>query len=1150
MKFYFQTGWRRPALMPKILLVMKLTFILLITAFLQVSQASYGQRITFKGSNIPVEQFFQVIQTQTPYKVLYAEEMLSGISNIDLNLKNASVEDALNTCFKGKPLTYTINNNVIVIKTKQTPANEEKAQAITITGKVTDSNKAPLPGVNISLKGTTTGVISDNNGNYRLTVPDNKGTLVFSFLGFETKEVAIGDNTIINVQLKEGNQDLKEVLVVGYGTQLKTSLTSAVSAVKGAELVKSPVPNITQSMAGRVAGISSRPNGGAPGQDDPDIHVRGIATMGNNSALIVIDGIIRDNISQVDPNQIESVSVLKDAAAVAPYGLAGANGVILVTTKHGKTGVTSLALGSYYGFQNPTFPPKLLNAKDYMTLKNEADINSGLQPEYSTDLISNYDKLNAQNPDKYPNSSALRELIKSNVPQQNYNFQLSGGSDKMQYYVGFNFFKQNGVYDPLIYNKFNYNTMLDIKATSTTKVTVAINNTIEQNQISPNPSGGISYVPTQAIYFTNGLWGQSGGYSPAADLNSGSYNRISKNTQLNTISIEQQLPFVKGLSIKGTFAYDVKNYTPNPTDGSTVYTDKIWSRPNYYYIYDDSTKPATYTKQLMGDGFTTLTQDYAKNENFTYQGFINYHRIVGNNEFTGLIVAEARKGKYNYFGASRRGFSVDIDELNLGTSDRLNFNNGGSSGTSSQLGYVYRLDYAYKGKYMIEATGRYDGHYYFAPGKQWSYFPAFSAGWRLSEESFIKDNFNWVDNFKLRGSWGKSGSLAGQPYQYLSAYNLNGNAYAFGTGSLVQGSSIGLESNPNITWEKSTKSDVGFDASFWRGKLTLEGDYFYEKRSGMLLAPAITVPVEYGLKLAEENAGVMSNHGFELVAGTTNRFSNGLVLGVSGNFSYAKNKLIQVFETEETRNNPNRSRTGRPLGTPFGYKALGLFKTSDDKNGDGIIDSQDGYNVTQFGTLHPGDVKYADINHDGKIDANDEVAVGYPVYPLMTFGLTVNSSWKGFDLSLFFQGAAQSSLNIQGAETVPFRINNTNASYEYYNNRWTPQTQDARYPRAYASKNTNNTTNTVNSDGFGTASSSIWMANTGFVRLKTAVIGYTIPSVITKKFGVQSLRVYASGQNIFTASSIKFMDPEVGYSSREEAYPVQKAFIFGLNLNF
>jgi len=1136
MKFNFQTGHWRSAKVHKLLLVMKLTLVLLITVFVQISLAGHAQKITFKEKKVSAEKFLEMIKSQTAYKILYAEEMLVNLPKTDISLKNATLEYALTTYFKDKMVTYVINNKVIVIKHRNEMPSASPQQQIIISGKITDANNLPLPGVSILLKGTTNGTTTNTNGEYQLKIAEAQGVLIYSFVGYVSEEIVITPgNLVMNVKLKEEAKSLTEVVVVGYGTQKKVSTTSAVSAVKGAELVKAPVPNISSSLAGRVSGLVSRPNGNVPGQDNPDIYIRGIGTSGNNKALIVIDGIVRDNLSQIDASQIESVSVLKDAAAVAPYGLGGANGVILITTKHGKEGKVSLSFGSYAGFQRPTNPPKMLNARDYMLLKNEGNINSGQQLQYTQELIDNYDYLHAQNPDLYPNSNAQRDLINLNTPQQNYNFQVSGGTETVQYFAGLNYFSQTGMLDPLKYRRYNYNVMLDIKATPTTKITISLNNAEETNQIGPNPQA-ISYIPTRAIFYSNGLPGESGGSAPGGELNSGSYNRQNKSTAFNTISLDQQLPFVKGLSVKGAFSYD-----------PTYFFSKQWARPNYYYIYNETTN--TYERALNGDGTTSLDQSQTKNQNFTYQGYLNYNRTFGNHEFTGLIVAEARKGINSTLSAYRRGFNVNQDELNSGSSNKADFNNGGSSANSSQLGYVYRVNYAYKAKYLLEATGRYDGHYYFAPGRKWAYFPAFSAGWRISEEAFMKD-IKWIDNLKMRGSWGKSGNLAGRAFQYLDAFQLQGNSYAFGNGNLYQGSYSDRENNPNITWEKAVKSDIGIDGSFFTGKLTFEADFFSEKRTDMLLAPEITVPTEYGLGLSEENAGEMSNKGFDLTLGTNHKFSNGLVLNLTGNFSYAKNKLLQVYENFATKSNPARSRTGRPLGTPFGYLADGLFATADDKNGDGIIDALDGYNVTQFGTLHPGDVRYKDLNGDGKIDNNDETVVGYPTYPAITYGFTTNLNWKGFDLSLFFQGAAQASINIQGYQTVPFRINNTNTSYEYYDNRWTPENQDAKYPKAYASKNTNNTTNSVGGDGFGSSSSSVWMVNTGFLRLKTAVLGYTIPGLVTKKYGIQSLRFYASGQNIFTLSKLKFMDPETGYSSREEAYPVQKTFILGLNLNF
>jgi TonB-linked SusC/RagA family outer membrane protein len=481
----------------------------------------------------------------------------------------------------------------------------------------------------------------------------------------------------------------------------------------------------------------------------------------------------------------------------------------------------------------------------------------------------------------------------------------------------------------------------------------------------------------------------------------------------------------------------------------------------------------------------------------------------------------------------------------MGSSTATDFNNDGTSSTGSQIGYVYRFGYGYDNKYLFEASGRYDGHYYFAPGKRWGYFPAFSAAWRISEEDFFKKTISFVNDLKIRGSWGKSGNLAGSPYQYLNGYNLYGNAYAFGLANMVQGSFVPREANLNITWEVAAKTDIGITGALWNNLLTFEADYFHERRTGMLLPPAVSVPLEYGLSLSQENAGIMESHGFEFALGSNYKLRNGIQLGINGNFSYATNKMLQIFETSSTLDNPNRSRTGRAYNVPFGYHALGLFTTADDKNGDGIINSADGYNVTQFGVLHPGDIKYADISGpdgkpDGKIDAYDETVIGRPVYPSISYGFTGSASWKGFDVSLFFQGSALMSFNINSTfQTLPFANNSSNTTTEYLDNRWTPTHPDAKYPRATQAPYANNTRN-----------SDFWIINNGYLRLKTVLIGYSIPYSVINALHIQNVRLYVSGQNMLTFSKLKFMDPETGYDDRETAYPNQKVMTVGLNITF
>jgi len=1017
------------------------------------------------------------------------------------------------------------------------------SQEIVITGTITDEKGNKIPGVTVLVKGTTLGAITDTYGKYSISNVPQNATLVFSFVGMKTQEISVAGRTLIDIVMIEEAVGLDEVVVVGYGTQKRTTVTGSVSIVKGEDVANVPVPNIASSIAGRMSGVIVRTNPGQPGEDNPNIYIRGIATTGTNSPLIVIDGIIRNNINQVDPNTIASISVLKDAAAVAPYGLAGANGVILITTKKGADGFPVMTFNSYYGWQTPTYFPHVLNAVDYMKLRNEAYLNEvpgGTNLPYALDLIDKYPELNAKDPDKYPDSNT-RDFVNMTAPVQKHNLEISGGSEKAKYFAGLGYYKQDGLFDRTNYGRYNYNMNLELAVTNTTKVTLSILGSLERtNDLDPEASssrlfrGLFKFFPTDPLKYTNGYWGASAGNSPLGVINADSYDRTDGNTLLSTVMIEQQLPFVKGLSLKGTFSYDTRSDFL-----------KGWHTPWFFWTQNTTTTPYTYTKSSAGlEGhtpYTYLTESQTYRKYFTYQGFVNYQRTFGLHEFTGLLVAEARNNQYNTFSARRNNFAVDVDEIDMGSSVKTDYDNGGSSSVGTQIGYVYRVGYVYNNKYMAEASGRYDGHYYFAPGKKWGYFPAFSLGWRISEENFMK-GLDYINNLKIRGSWGKSGNLAGSAYQYLSGYTLAGNAYAFGSGTMVQRAYSAQEANPNITWEVSEKTDIGFEANLWNSLLMAEFDYFFEKREGMLLSPAVTVPYEYGLSLAQQNAGEMNNRGFDLMLGSRFELGNGLTLSIDGNISYAKNEMVQVFETAATYDNLNRRRTGRSLNTLFGYKSLGLFTTADDKNGDGIINSSDGYNVIQFGELAPGDIKYDDISGpegvpDGKIDSNDETVIGYPLYPRMTYGLNFMAGWKGFDLNMFFQGSSMLSREIDNFYTIAFENNKSNCDYEYYNNHWSLTSENARYPRANTSPSANNTQTT-----------DFWIVNTSHLRLKTASFGYTLPSGVTQFLKIKNIRVYCLGQNLFTLSNLKFNDPENGNS--DVSYPVMKSYSFGATITF
>lgn len=1026
-----------------------------------------------------------------------------------------------------------------------------------ITGTVNNELGDPLPGATVQVEGTTLGAITDMEGKFSVEVPNQNAIVVVSFVGYVTQKVPVAGKSSLTVSLEPTLESLQEVVVVGYGVQKKTTVTGSVSVVKGDEVSKVPVANISNAMAGKLAGVLSRQNGGQPGQDNAELHVRGVATTGSGNPLVVIDGIVRSrsvwnpslnryvlesNINQIDPSTIESVSVLKDAAAVAPYGMGGANGVILITTKKGAEGLPTLSLNTYYGIQTPTYYPDLLNAVDYMKLRNESILNDNPAATedklaFAPSTIANYAELHAEDPDRFPDSRT-RDLVNFNIPIQKHDIQISGGSEKMKYFAGLGYFGQDGLFERVNYNRYNFNLSLDSKVTNTTNVSFSfIGSTEKTNELDDASSSGqifrsgYKFIPTEAIYYSNGLWGQFAGNSPVAVLNGDGYRTTDNNTILTTFSVEQQLPFIQGLSVKGTFSYDTRmSYL------------KGWHTPFYYYAIDLNAEPSyTWERQIStqeggAPAYTYLREENQRARNYTYQGYINYARSFGEHDITALAVAEVRTNDYNNLMARRNNYGVTIDEIDMGSSNKLDFENGGSSNSGSQIGYVYRVGWTFKERYMLEASGRYDGHYYFAPSKKWGYFPAFSAGWRISEESFMQ-NADWINNLKLRASWGKSGNLAGSAYQYLAGYSLLGNGYAF-AGNMVQRANVSTENNPNITWEVSTKSDIGIDAGFWRDLLTVSVDFFFENRTGMLLSPSITVPYEYGLDLSQENAGEMDNYGFELTLGTNKEFASGLRLNATANLSMAYNKMVETFETAATYNNPNRRRTGRPYGTVFGYETNGLFSTADDKNNDGIINATDGYEVAQWGTLHPGDIRYVDQNGDKKIDSDDEVVIGWPsTYPLMSFGFNPNAAWKGFDLGLFFQGSAMTSNSIYNFQTSPFLNNNSNLSYEYYDNRWTPDNQaDAKYPRAYSNPPANST-----------QTSDFWQKSTAYMRLKNATFGYTLPRTVLNKIKIDQIRVYVSSQNLFTISNLKFMDPEM---TADTGYPNMKSYTIGANVTF
>jgi len=993
------------------------------------------------------------------------------------------------------------------------------AQTKTITGKVTDNSNSPIVNASVTVQGTKKGTTTVSDGTFKLEIPLSAKKLMISSVGYILQEADITSSSEISVSLKPQSGSLNEVVVVAYGTQKKSSLTAAVSSVSGKELVNAPVADVTNAVAGRLPGLLMKQGSGEPGYDDADIKIRGISTIGNSNALVIVDGVER-TLSNIDPHDIASFTILKDAASVAPYGLRGANGVILITTKRGsdKDGKFSLAYDGRYSWSRVTDQPKELSGYDWAVMKNAGAVNDGVAVPYSDDALKKLK--DGSDPDHYSNTSVTDQLFKTAKLQQ-HNLSVSGGSKNINFFSSLGYLDQNAIWGNVTdYKRYNFRTNVDVRISDYTKFGIDVN---MANRDAQYPgSGGAGFIifgfwrlnPTNPLYYSDG---KPAGYferNPYLDLRNSGYSKENYYYQTLTLRFEQKIPFVNGLAFKANFAVD-KN------DSSF----KRWRTPyTFYSIQPDGSF-------VSGKGNVPspiLYNSYTFYRQLNTQLLLTYDHSWGNHTVSAISVFEPRITTGNYLSGQRNNYALNIDELSQGSGDPADISNGGGSYKATQVGYAYRVGYNYANKYFIEAAGRYDGHYYFAPNSRYAFFPSFSGAWRLSQESFLKNSKN-IDNLKIRGSWGKSGNLAGGPYQYLRQYNYNGGAsYLFG-GTAVPSVSEAAEPNPYITWEKAIKSDIGVELGMWKGLLNIEADVFYEKRKDMLNVATTIVPVEYGIGLAQENNSSMENRGIDFQISSRHSFSKDFNLSVGFNFTYAANKIINIQEAQTIKNNPNRSQTEKEYGTQFGYKALGFFQSADEI-------AKTPY-AAALGYVKPGDVKYEDVNNDGKLDANDIVPIGKSVYPEIIYGLTLNATYKKFQLDMLWQGAGRVNYYLAGWASTPFNQSN-GVAFKYQQDYWTPQNPNAEFPRILSNPG---------GYAYNNYTSSLWIRDGSYARLKTLTLSYDFGNFPTS-IGLKGLRIYVSGQNLITITKTKYIDPET--ISTTDYYPQVKTYAVGVNLNF
>ena len=1001
---------------------------------------------------------------------------------------------------------------------------------INIQGKVKDTNGEPLIGLNVMVKGTTVGTVTDASGNFSIKVPNQKSILAFSFVGYIKQFVPVGRNKEFTITMQEDNALLDEVMVVGYGTQKKSTLTGAVSQIKGDQLLTTPSTNVSSLLGGRIAGIQSVQTSGQPGEDQAALTIRG-SIYGAN---YIVDGMPR-SINDIDPNDIESVSVLKDGAAAAVYGMKGAGGVIIVTTKKGQVGKSQITYNGSYGISLNTNFPTFLDGPSYAYYYNKALEMDGGKAVFTKSQIASM----TNNTGGWGNTNWLDAIFGTGQNQQ-HSVTVQGGTEKLKYFTSFGYLDQQGNIKNYTYKRYNMRANIDADISNDWKFSVGLAGQVGNKQ-RPGYEAGSSgtdsdpwmTVINQAIsshpYLPetyNGLYvatpnGSSQPNSPLAAINeSGTYKTNSLDLQSN-VSLQYNAPWLKGLSFKATGSYDFE--TSRNKNLNTPYYVSLARIP------DTSTSNITYTKVIdaRGNTYYSLGEGEAEYTQLVGQGSINYVTTINQkHHIDAMILTEIRDYKTNNFAGYGKSTSAIFESLpELSNAQAADNPISGSSDETRSLGYVFRAKYDYSDKYLAEFTGRYDGSYKFSgnvSGKRWGFFPSISAGWRVSGEDFMKD-INCIDNLKIRGSVGMLGNDGVPAYSYLSTYTTS-NSVNIG-GNLENSMYTTGYANANLTWERTLSYNGGFDLTMWKGLLGVEFDTFYNFTYDILTTMGSNYPPSMGgYYPTYENYKKTDTKGFEVTLTHKNHIGTGKNIfnfGSSFNLTYAK-------------------ITGKDVGTLYGWVADGLYQTQKE------IDNS----PWPFGEKpRLGDIKYKDLNGDGIIDYQDKAFVGKSNRPKLVAGLSLFGDWNGFDFNVQFTGAAICEVSLTGTYYNGYD-DNTIYTKTFYNganspvylaeNAWRPDNTSGKYPRLTINDPHNNN---------GLAST-FWFRDGKYIRLKSAQIGYTLPTTLMKKLGITKTRIYVQGSNLFTLSGLpEGIDPE-SPSVNNGYYPQQKIFMTGITLTF
>lgn len=1090
-----------------------LTLLTLCLLLFPLKMSAQNSVFTIKKKNVSIETVIKQIEQSSNYKFFYNDNTVDVNELISVNIKNASIEKLLSEIFHSTDVVFTIDGRKILLVKKVQPKISQANVKRTVSGSVKDAQGEPMVGVSIRVKDTKSGAITDINGNYTLTDVGDKDIIVYSYIGYVSQNVSSSGRIKLNITLKEDSKFLNELVVVGYGTQKKINLTGSVSGISDKELGSRPITQSSQALAGLASGVTVSMSGGNPGGDGATIRVRGQGTFSSagSDPLVLIDG-LSGSLDDVDPNNIKSISVLKDAASAAIYGTRAANGVILVETKRGSKGKAQVVYNGYVGWQKATELPDYVSSWEYATMHNEADKNEGKSATYTNTEIEKFK--NGTDPDNYPNVNHMKDLVTSGSGlQTGHNVSFTGGSDKFSYMLSLGYLRQEGIVAQNSYDKYSFQFNIDNQITERLHLKADLSGHTSV-QKEPRCDGDFNWMigmstrepATFAGRKSDGTYGHQDNFCPEGWLDSPSYTNNKDNRFLGGVEVEWN-PF-KNFYVSGKGGYSYLNYYNKDYVSELVFDQYSSYTPN------------------------SLTVSNGWNSLITLQALARYSYSIENHQFNILGGVSQEEYKGDWGSGYRKAFPNDaLYELDAASTTGMS---SSGSGTEWALrSFFGRLNYSFKDRYLFEANARYDGTSRFPSNGRWGFFPSVSAGWRISEESFIKNNLRWIDNLKLRLSWGRLGNQNIGNYPYQNVLTLGRN-YPFGN-IMSSGAAVTTLSNSNISWEKTDVTDLGLDFTIFRGKIDAVIDVYNKKTSDILYKIAASKVL--GMTPSEINAASVRNRGFEIAITYRDKIGD-LNFTVSPNFSYTKNEVVSLANGLEKDINSGLF-VGESLGAIYGYVADGLF-----------VDKDDIANYpTQPYAAEPGFVRYKDISGpdgvpDGKVDATYDRKVIGSTLPKFTFGLNLTTEYKNFDLSMLFSGMGGCEKPMGTYMAYAF-FNNGNIQQWQVDNRWTVDNPDrnAKYIKL-----------TSLAAGAGTLqTSTYWLRNASFLRLKNIQIGYTVPKSVVSKFGLNYMRVYISGQNLFCINDYyKGWDPEMIYSTGTQPsfYPITSIYTFGLNIKF